>query len=79
MTQEKLAEYCVMSTRTIHPIENGAVEPRTYTRNSLSNILKFDFGQDNTENEGLWLALLHLSSMFVIVLIPLLLWSEKEP
>jgi uncharacterized Tic20 family protein len=44
----------------------------------LSNILEFDFGQDNTENEGLWLALLHMSSMFVIVLIPLLLWSWKK-
>jgi uncharacterized Tic20 family protein/DNA-binding Xre family transcriptional regulator len=78
MTQEKLAEYCEVSTRTIQRIENGEVEPRAYTRNSLSNILEFDFGQDNTENEGLWLTILHMSSMFVIVLIPLLLWSWKK-
>ena len=78
MTQEKLAEYCEVSTRTIQRIESGEVEPRAYTRNSLSNILEFDFGQDNTENEGFWLAVLHLSSMFVIVLIPLLLWSWKK-
>ena len=78
MTQEKLAEYCEVSTRTIQRIENGEVEPRAYTRNSLSNILEYDFGQDNTENEGLWLAALHISSMFVIVLIPLLLWSWKK-
>jgi uncharacterized Tic20 family protein/DNA-binding Xre family transcriptional regulator len=78
LTQIKLAEYCEVSTRTIQRIENGDVEPRAYTRNSLSNILEFDFGQDNTENEGLWLALMHISSMFVIVLIPLLLWSWKK-
>ena len=78
MTQEKLAEYCEVSTRTIQRIESGEVEPRAYTRNSLSNILEFDFGQDNTENENLWLAVLHMSSMFVIVLIPLLLWSWKK-
>ncbi len=78
MTQEKLAEHCEVSTRTIQRIENGEVEPRAYTRNSLSNILEFDFGQDNTENEGFWLTVLHMSSMFVIVLIPLLLWSWKK-
>ena len=78
MTQEKLAEYCEVSTRTIQRIESGEVEPRAYTRNSLSNTLEYDFGQDNTENEGFWLATLHISSMFVIVLIPLLLWSWKK-
>jgi len=78
MTQEKLAEYCEVSTRTIQRIESGEVEPRAYTRNSLSNILEFDFGQNNTENEGFWLAVLHISSMFLIILIPLLLWSWKK-
>ena len=78
LTQEKLAEYCQVSTRTIQRIENGEVEPRAYTREGLSECLAFDFGQDNTENEGFWLAALHLSSMFVIVLIPLLLWSWKK-
>ena len=52
MTQEQLAEYCQVSTRTIQRIESGEVEPRAYTRNSLSNILEFDFGRNNTENEG---------------------------
>jgi uncharacterized Tic20 family protein len=67
-----------VSVRTIQRIESGEVEPRAYTRNSLSNILEFDFGQDNTENESFWLAALHLSSIFVIVLFPLLLWSWKK-
>src|SRR5687767_11177352 len=78
LTQEKLAEYCDVSTRTIQRIESGEVEPRSFTRNSLSNILEFDFGKEKTNNENLWLALLHLSSVVCIVFIPLLLWSWKK-
>ena len=77
-TQEQLAEYCEVSTRTIQRIESGEVEPRPYTRNSLSNILEFDFNESNVQNEGFWLSALHLSSMFCIVLIPLLIWSWKK-
>ena len=78
LTQEKLAEYCDVSTRTIQRIESGEVEPRSFTRNSLSNILEFDLGKEKTDNESLWLAFLHLSSVFCIVFIPLLLWSWKK-
>jgi uncharacterized Tic20 family protein len=78
LTQEKLAEYCDVSTRTIQRIESGEAEPRSFTRNSLSNILEFDFGRENTNNENLWLALLHISSVVCIVFIPLLLWSWKK-
>jgi uncharacterized Tic20 family protein/DNA-binding Xre family transcriptional regulator len=78
LTQEKLAEYCDVSTRTIQRIESGEVEPRSFTRNSLSNILEFDFGRENTNNQSFWLALLHLSSVFCFVFIPLLLWSWKK-
>ncbi len=78
LTQEKLAEYCEVSARTIQRIESGEVEPRSFTRNSLSNILEFDFGKENTNNQSLWLALLHMSSVFCIVFIPLLLWSWKK-
>lgn len=78
LTQEKLAEYCDVSSRTIQRIESGEVEPRSFTRNSLSNILEFDFGKENTNNQSLWLALLHMSSVVCIVFIPLLLWSWKK-
>jgi uncharacterized Tic20 family protein len=77
-TQERLAEYCEVSARTIQRIEAGEVEPRSFTRNSLSNILEFDFGKENTGNEHLWLALLHISSAVCFVFIPLLLWSWKK-
>ena len=78
LTQEKLAEYCEVSARTIQRIESGEVEPRSFTRNSLSNILGFDFGKENPSNQSLWLALLHMSSTVCIVLIPLFLWSWKK-
>ena len=74
-TQEQLAEVCEITPRTIQRIESGEVEPRAFTRNSLSNVLEFDLGKNDLENERFWLAALHLSSIFCVVLIPLLIWS----
>jgi uncharacterized Tic20 family protein/DNA-binding Xre family transcriptional regulator len=78
LTQEQLAELCEVSARTIQRIESGEVDPRAYTLQCLSKALEFDFGAENSANENLWLALLHLSSMLCIVVIPLLLWSWKK-
>jgi uncharacterized Tic20 family protein len=75
LTQEKLAEFCEVTTRTIQRIEAGEVEPRAFTRNSLSNVLDFDFNEDNSGRENLWLAAMHLSSAFPVVLPALLIWS----
>jgi uncharacterized Tic20 family protein len=77
LTQEKLAEYCEVSTRTIQRIEQGEVEPRSFTLNSLSNILEFDFNSEQ-KDETVWLAALHLSSILCIVVVPLLIWSWKK-
>jgi uncharacterized Tic20 family protein len=78
LTQEKLAELCEVSPRTIQRIESGEVDPRAYTLHCLSTVLEFDFGEENTTNENFWLTLLHLSSMFCILIVPLLLWSWKK-
>ncbi len=78
LTQEQLAERCEISPRTIQRIENGEVDPRAYTLQCLSTVLEFDFCEENTSNETLWLAALHLSSIFSIVIVPLLLWSWKK-
>lgn len=78
MTQEKLAEICEVSTRTIQRIESGEVDPRAFTLNNLSSALDYDFGQGELENESLWLALLHLSSTICLVIIPLVIWSWKK-
>ena len=77
-TQEQLAEKCEVSPRTIQRIESGEVDPRAYTLQCLSEALDFDFMEDNTSNENLWLAALHLSSMLCMLIIPLLLWSSKK-
>ena len=79
LTQEQLAEKCEVSARTIQRIESGEVDPRSYTLHCLSEALDFDFGADHTSRENLWLAALHLSSMFCILIIPLLIWSWKKP
>jgi uncharacterized Tic20 family protein len=78
LTQERLAELCEVSPRTIQRIESGEVDPRAYTLQCLGTVLEFDFGEENTGNENLWLTILHLSSIFVIIIIPLLLWSWKK-
>lgn len=78
ITQEQLAELCEVSTRTIQRIESGEVDPRKYTLSMLGNILEFDFWEDNTQNENLWLVILHLSSIICILIIPLLIWSWKK-
>ena len=74
-TQEELAEFCEVTPRTIQRIESGEVDPRAFTRNSLSNVLEFDLGKHDVEKERFWVAGLHLSSTLCIVLIPLLIWS----
>ncbi len=78
MTQEQLAERCEISARTIQRIETGEVDPRAYTLHCLGIALDFDFGEETEPNENLWLAILHLSSIFCILIIPLLLWSWKK-
>ncbi len=78
ITQEKLAELCEVSTRTIQRIESGEVDPRKYTIGMLSSILEFDFGEDNTQYENLWLVIMHLSSILCLLVIPLLVWSWKK-
>jgi len=78
LTQEQLAEFCEVSQRTIQRIESGEVDPRAYTLHCLGKALEFDFGEECTSNENLWLAVLHLSSILSIPILPLLLWSWKK-
>lgn len=78
LTQEQLAEKCEVSTRTIQRIESGEVDPRAYTLQRLSETLAFDFEEPNPARENLWLAALHLSSIFVMLIIPLLVWSIRK-
>ncbi|MBE0685681.1 MAG: helix-turn-helix domain-containing protein [Anaerolineaceae bacterium] len=78
LTQEQLAEFCEVSARTIQRIESGEVEPRPFTRNSISNCLEFDFNGSQEKNETFWLSVLHLSGILCMVAVPLLIWSWKK-
>lgn len=78
MTQERLAEACEVSTRTIQRIESGEVDPRSYTISMLGEILDFDFAEIQNEHEDFWLTLMHLSSMILALLVPILIWSWKK-
>jgi uncharacterized Tic20 family protein len=78
LTQEQLAEACEVSPRTIQRIESGEVDPRSFTINSLSKTLDFDFGVSELENEGIWLAALHLSSIFCFLPVSLAVWAIKK-
>ena len=77
-TQEQLAEKCEVSPRTIQRIESGEVDPRAYTLQCLSDALNFDFMEENTGNENLWLVLMHLSNIIPLLIVPLLIWSWKK-
>ena len=74
-TQEHLAEMCEVSTRTIQRIESGEVDPRAFTMNRLREILGFDFERPEIESQRMWVILMHLSSVFPLVVFPLLVWS----
>jgi uncharacterized Tic20 family protein len=78
LTQERLAELCEVSPRTIQRIESGEVDPRAYTLHCLGSALDFDFGEADETNENLWLVILHLSSAVLWLIVPLVLWSWKK-
>ena len=78
LIQEQLAETCEISPRTIQRIESGEVDPRAYTLQCLGTALDFDFAEEDIVKENLWLAILHVSSMFCILIVPLLVWSWKK-
>jgi uncharacterized Tic20 family protein len=51
---------------------------RAYTFQCLGSALEFDFAEEDVAKEILWLTILHMSSMFCILIIPLLVWSWKK-
>src|SRR5512136_1722844 len=75
LTQEQLAERCEVSPRTIQRIESGEVDPRAFTLHTLGEVLGFDFGEENVSRENVWLVILHLSSVFCVFIVPLLIWT----
>jgi len=89
LTQEELAYKTEVSARTIQRIENGEVDPRSYTLQMISKALDVDislFTETNSkesietykENERTWLALIHLSGLFFLIFPSVLIWNKKK-
>lgn len=89
LTQEELAERTGLSVRTIQRIENGDVDPRTYTLSALAEALEVEVSEFTTPKAEAanprrtlsnynWIILLHLSGLFVLILPPLLIWMFKK-
>ncbi len=93
MTQEALAEKCDITVRTVQRIESGEVDPRSYTLQMIASALEIDFQElvnidapsvteERSSSGSFWLAMLHLSGIFLLVFPPLIIWSlnkEKIP
>jgi len=89
MTQEELATKTGISVRTIQRIENGDVDPRSFTLQTIASVLKIEYeellsyNKDELEpvqsqKNNLWLALLHLSGLFIMVLPPIIIWVWQK-
>ncbi|MCK4662417.1 MAG: helix-turn-helix domain-containing protein [Bacteroidales bacterium] len=87
ITQEELAEKTELSVRTIQRIENGEVDPRSFTLQAIASALDVDFGvlNNSTEFENkaqkeskTWLPLLHISGLFILLFPPIIIWIWKK-
>lgn len=77
-TQEDLALESGFNVRTIQRIENGDVEPRPKNLKILADILGFDLNSIPAESNIGWFIILHLSSFFPTVILPVALWIWKR-
>jgi transcriptional regulator with XRE-family HTH domain len=88
MTQEELAGKTEVSCRTIQRIENGQVDPRSYTLQMIAKALEVDFclftaneageSEEREHNNNTWLGFLHLSGIIPVVFPTVLMWRAKK-
>lgn len=89
LTQEELANLTELSARTIQRIENGEVDPRSYTLQMIAKALDVDFSifVEKAPDEGMeikkvndnkWSGLLHLSGLLPIIFPSVLIWNYKK-
>jgi len=88
ITQEDLAAKTDISVRTIQRIENGEVDPRAYTLQSIAAALEVEFevlagseaevNEANNVESNKWLPLLHLSGLLILIIPPIILWIWKR-
>lgn len=88
ITQEELAAKTDISVRTIQRIENGEVDARAYTLQTIAAALNVDFEflagtepesnvPDDKESNS-WLPLLHLSGLLLLIIPPIIVWIWKR-
>ena len=77
-TQEVLAEKLSLNTRSVQRLEAGETEPRAQTLARLQELFGDSFEQTAQSHNDLWLILMHLSSVFPVVIIPLIIWVWKR-
>ncbi|WP_316818030.1 helix-turn-helix domain-containing protein [Pedobacter nyackensis] len=91
ITQEELAAKTDISVRTIQRIENGEVDPRTYTLQAIAAALEVEYEvlANNANSEREWnkpvekntdklLPLLHLSGLLLLIIPPIIIWIWKR-
>jgi transcriptional regulator with XRE-family HTH domain len=86
LTQEELASMTELSTRTIQRIENGEVDPRSYTLQMIAKALDVEFSifAENEVEENIkidnnkWLAILHFSGLLPIFFPSILFWKLRK-
>lgn len=89
LTQEQLAAKTELSARTIQRIENGEVDPRSYSLQMIADALEVDFSiftEDNSKkdsginstNNNSWLSLIHLSGILPLIFPILIIWNRKK-
>ncbi len=89
MTQEELAEKTAISIRTIQRIEKGEVDPRTFTLQTIASVLEFpyddlvniekpDLLENYSSNDSVWIATIHFTSLFLLLLPQLIIWIWKK-
>ncbi|PZR03510.1 MAG: hypothetical protein DI539_26210 [Flavobacterium psychrophilum] len=88
LTQDELAERTGITVRTIQRIEQGKVNPRSYSIKVIATALNVDSrelvdssNEDNvayTNGKRIWLPLLHLSGLFLLLIPTMIIWAYKR-
>lgn len=89
MTQEELAEKTDLSTRTIQRIENGEVDPRTYSLQMIAKALEVEYSifieeeseeaqEEKARNDRFVKGMLHLSGILPLFFPSILFYYHKK-
>ena len=89
LTQEELARRTELTARTIQRIENGEVDPRSYTLQMIANALEVDISvlteadseekeKREMENERTWLGIIHLSGILLLIFPTIMIWNRQK-